>query len=61
MGYLGNILVKLSDLPFNIIILQTYAPTQDSTDETIGEYYEEVENTIKVVKSDVIHRYFLFL
>ena len=58
MGYWGisqrNILVKLSGLPFNISILQTYAPTQDSTDEEIEEYYEEVENTLKVVKSDEV-------
>ena len=35
-------------------ILQTYAPTADHPDEEIEEYYEEVNRTLKTVKSDEI-------
>ena len=49
-----NILAKIKGAPFNMSILQTYAPTADHTDEEIEEYYEEVSRTIKTVKSDEI-------
>ena len=45
-----NILVKLKGAPFNISILQTYAPTLDYPDEDIEAYYEEIQNSLKVVK-----------
>ena len=49
-----NILVKLKGAPFNISILQTYAPTLDHSDEEIEAYYEELQNALKVVKSDEV-------
>ena len=49
-----NILVKLKGSPFNMSILQTYAPTLDHSDEEVEAYYEEVESALKVVKSDEI-------
>ena len=49
-----NILAKFKGAPFNMSILQTYAPTSDYSEEEIEEYYEEVNKTLKTVKSDEI-------
>ena len=46
--------MKLKGAPFNISILQTYAPTLDYTDEEIEAYYKEIQNALKVVKSDEV-------
>ena len=37
------IMVKLQGKPFNINILQTYAPTQDHDDEDIEQFYDEIQ------------------
>ena len=60
MGYwpISNrvIMVKLQGKPFNINILQTYAPTQDHNDEDIEQFYEEIQQAINQAKSDeIIH------
>ena len=49
-----SILIKLEGKPFNISIIQVYAPTQDHGDEDIETFYEEIEKAIKIVKSDEI-------
>ena len=49
-----NILAKIKGTPFNLCILQTYAPTSDHPDEEVEEYYEEINRTLKTVKSDEI-------
>ena len=49
-----NILIKIKGAPFDMSILQTYAPTLDHSDEEIEEYYDEVAKTLKTVKSDEI-------
>ena len=58
MGYwpISNrvIMVKLQGKPFNINILQTYAPTQDHNDEDIEQFYEEIQQAINQAKSDEI-------
>ncbi|CAG5122788.1 unnamed protein product [Candidula unifasciata] len=44
------ILIKIKARPFDIAIIQTYAPTTDYSDEHLEEYYEELQKTLKVVK-----------
>ena len=46
-----NIMLKLRAKPFDIAIIQTYAPTSSYSEEEIEEHYEEVEMMIKEVKS----------
>ena len=48
------IMIKLKAKPFNINIIQVYAPTQDHDDEEIEKFYQEIQNGIKYVKSDEI-------
>ena len=44
-------MLKLKAKPFNIAIIQTYAPTSSHTDEEIEEHYEEIDKMLKEVKS----------
>lgn len=37
--------VRLRSQPFNISIIQVYAPTSESTDEEIEEFYEHLDHT----------------
>ena len=46
-----NILLKLRAKPFNISIIQTYAPTCSHSDEEIEAHYQEIEMMLKEVKS----------
>ena len=48
------IMVKLQGKPFNISIIQIYAPTQDHEDEEIELFYDEIQTAIKNVKTDDI-------
>jgi hypothetical protein len=48
------IMVNLSGKPFNINIIQAYAPTTDHTDEDIEAFYEEIGQCMKYVKSNEI-------
>ena len=48
------IMIKLQGKPFNISIIQIYAPTQDHEDEDIELLYDEVQTAIKNVKTDDI-------
>ncbi|KAG1651907.1 Craniofacial development protein 2 [Nymphon striatum] len=45
------ILLKIKAKPFDIAIIQIYAPTQDWSDEKIESFYENIQNTIKQLKS----------
>ena len=45
------LLLKLKGKPFNISIIQVYAPTTDHSEEELEEFYESVNSTIKEVKS----------
>ena len=38
--------------PFNINIIQVYAPTQDHSDAEIEVFYEEIEKALKFAKSN---------
>ena len=48
------IMCKLQAKPFNIVILQLYAPTSDHDDEEIDTFYEEVNSALKQTKSSDI-------
>ena len=46
-----NIMLKIKAKPFDIAIIQTYAPTSSYSDEEIEVHYEEINKMIKEVKS----------
>ena len=45
---------KIQARPFNIVILQCYAPTADQPQEKIDDFYMEIETALKQNKSDDI-------
>jgi len=47
-------MIKLNGEPFNISIIQIYAPTQDHEDEETELFYDEIQTAIKNVKTDNI-------
>jgi endonuclease/exonuclease/phosphatase family metal-dependent hydrolase len=48
------ILMKLRGKPFDIAVIQVYAPTTSHTEEELETFYEDVQKAIKTVKSDDI-------
>ena len=36
-------MMKLQGKPFNISLIQIYAPTQDYSDEDVEQWYEEIQ------------------
>ena len=46
-----NMLIKLNAQPFDIAIIQTYAPTTSYSDEDIEAHYDEIEMMLKEVAS----------
>ena len=50
------VMVKLHAKPFNINMIQVYAPTQDYDDENIEEFYEQIQLAVSDIKSpDIIY------
>ncbi|KAL4718768.1 hypothetical protein ACJJTC_016247 [Scirpophaga incertulas] len=47
-------MIKLNAHPFNLNILQLYAPTAESDDQEIEQFYEGVNEVLKSVKSQEI-------
>ena len=47
-------MMKLEAKPFNINVMQVYAPTQDHDGEEIEKFYQEIQNGIKYAKSDEV-------
>ena len=45
------IMLKLQAKPFNINIIQVYAPTQDHPDDTVEMFYDEIRSVLKYAKS----------
>ena len=45
------IMVKLKGKPFDVNIIQVYAPTQDHTENEIEEFYENLQQLMKYTKS----------
>ena len=48
------IMMKLEAKPFNINVMQVYAPPQDHDGEEIEKFYQEIQNGIKYAKSDEV-------
>ena len=49
------ILVHFQSKPFNIIVIQLYAPTTNAEDAEINQLYEELEDHLEVTpKKDVL-------
>ena len=44
-------MLKLKAKPFDIAIIQTYAPTSSHSDDEIQEHYDEINKMLKEVKS----------
>ena len=47
-------MVKIRGEPFNVNIIQVYAPTQDHADEEVEAFYEKMENMIERTKSEEV-------
>ena len=43
-------LVKIKGRPFNMAIIQVYAPTSESDDEEIDHFYEDLDNAKKAMQ-----------
>ena len=49
------ITIRLRAVPFNITIVQAYAPTSDYDDNEIEEFYDQLQNVIdKTPKKDIL-------
>ena len=44
-------MLKLGSAPFNVNLIQAYAPTPDHPDEEVEECYESIQNVMKHTKS----------
>ena len=47
-------MMKLQGKPFDISLIQIYAPTQDYSDEDIEQFYEEIQQAIKYTNSNEV-------
>ena len=48
-------MVKLEGQPFNVVLIQVYAPTTQHSDEEVEKFYGDIEKGIKQVKTtDVV-------
>ena len=49
------ITIRLRAVPFNITIVQAYAPTSDYDDNKIEEFYDQLQNVIdQALKKDTL-------
>ena len=49
------ITIRLRAVPFNITIVQAYAPTSDSNNNKIEEFYDQLQNVIdQTPKKDIL-------
>ena len=53
------IIIRLRAVPFNITIVQAYAPTSDYNDNTYEEFYDQLQNVIDQTPKEflVVQRY----
>ena len=55
LGYIAKservIMLKLEGKPFNVVIIQVYAPTADHNNEEVEEFYQQVSECLEEVKS----------
>ena len=48
------ITISLRAVPFNITIVQAYAPTSDCDDNEIEEFYDQLQNVIDQTLKDIL-------
>ena len=48
------ITIRLRAVPFNITIVQAYAPTSDYNDNEIEEFYDQLQNVIDQTLKDIL-------
>ena len=49
------ITICLRAVPFNIIVVQAYAPTSDYDDNEVAEFYDQLQNVIdQTLKKDIL-------
>ena len=48
--------LRLRSLPFNITIIQVYAPTSEYDDEKVDEFYEQIQEVIAEVSKKNINQ-----
>ena len=46
-----TMLVKLDAKPVKVAVIQVYAPTKDHSEEEVEQFYEQISNVLKYVKS----------
>lgn len=47
--------IRLRAVPFNVTVIQIYAPTNDYNEEQMEDFYIKLQNTIdKVSKKDIL-------
>ena len=49
------ILVHFQSKPFNITVIQLYAPTTNAEDAEINQFYEELEDLLEVTPKKAGH------
>ena len=54
MANIRVVMVKLQAKPFNMNMIQVYDPTQYYNDETIEEFYEQIQSPASYTKSSDI-------
>ena len=48
------ITIRLQTVPFNITVVQAYAPTSDYDDNKIEEFYDQLQNVIDQTLKDIL-------
>ena len=49
------ILVRFQSKPFNIMIIQVYAPTSDAEEAEVEQFYEDLQDLLELTpKKDVL-------
>ena len=48
------IIIRLRAVPFNITVVQAYAPTSDYDDNEIEEFYDQLRNVIDQTPKDIL-------
>ena len=52
------ILVHFQGKPFNIIVIQVYAPTTDAKEAEVNQFYEDLEDLLELIPKQ---KYVLFI
>ena len=49
-----RISVRLQGTPFNITVIQAYAPTSNADETEVEQFYEDLQDLLELTKKDVI-------